>query len=73
MFFEGRYLIEKAAMAWRRVFLKTIMFLNVCANSRIMAALSPVVGLNQFEDEGPNVTPDTCEHPVRRRRTGQNG
>eukprot|EP00959_Pyramimonas_sp_CCMP1952_P001792 36879-Pyramimonas_sp.AAC.1 len=28
MFFEGRYLIEKAAMAWRRVFLKTIMFLN---------------------------------------------
>eukprot|EP00959_Pyramimonas_sp_CCMP1952_P003550 74828-Pyramimonas_sp.AAC.1 len=42
LFLEGRYFIQKGSMAWRRLFLKTIMFINARSNSRIMTTLSLV-------------------------------
>ncbi|CAK0846986.1 unnamed protein product [Prorocentrum cordatum] len=70
LFFEGAFLLSPAARTWRRRSIKMMLYLRVCAISRLSAIVAPRMSKVKSEEEEAKAS---CSHPMEARWSGGNG
>ncbi|CAK0827879.1 unnamed protein product, partial [Prorocentrum cordatum] len=70
LFFEGAFLLSPAARTWRRWSIRMMLYLRVCAISRLSAIVAPRMSKVKSEEEEAKAS---CSHPMEARWSGGNG